>query len=56
MKYSIIVKILHSSNIFLELDDAHSTNTVNDFVSKLSFMVDLNVWSDEIYTSKSPIF
>lgn len=55
MKYSIIVEILHSSNIFLELDDVHSTNTVNDFVSKLPFTVDLNIWGDEIYTSKSPI-
>jgi len=55
MKYSVIVEIPHSSNIFLELDDAYSANTVNDFVSKLPFTVDLNVWGDEIYTSKSPI-
>ena len=55
MKYSVMVEISHSSNIFLELDDAYSVNTVNDFVSKLPFTVDLNVWGDEIYTSKSPI-
>jgi len=55
MKHSVIVEIPHSSNILLELDDAHSPNTVNDFVSKLPFTVDLNVWGDEIYTSKSPI-
>ncbi len=55
MKYLVIVKIPHSSNILLELDDINSPNTVNDFVSKLPFTVDLNVWGDEIYTSKSPI-
>ncbi len=55
MKYSILVEIPNSSNILLELDDAHSPNTVNDFVAKLPFSVDLNVWGDEIYTSKSPI-
>lgn len=50
-----MVEIPHSSNILLELDDTNSPNTVNDFVSKLPFTVDLNVWGDEIYTSKSPI-
>ena len=55
MKHSVIVEIPHSSNILLELDDTNSPNTVNDFVSKLPFTVDLNVWGDEIYTSKSPI-
>ena len=55
MKHSVMVEIPHSSSILLELDDAHSPNTVNDFVSKLPFTVDLNVWGDEIYTSKSPI-
>ena len=55
MKHSVMVEIPHSSNILLELDDTHSPNTVNDFVSKLPFKVDLNVWGDEIYTSKSPI-
>ncbi len=43
MKYSVMVEIPHSSDIFLELDDAHSANTVNDFVSKLPFTIDLNV-------------
>ena len=55
MKHSIIVKIPHSSNIHLELDDSNSPNTVNEFIKKLPFTVDLNVWGDEIYTSKSPI-
>jgi len=55
MKYSVEVKISNSSSIFLELNDAYSPNTVNDFISKLPFTVDLNVWGDEIYTSKSPI-
>ena len=55
MKYYVIVEIPHSSNISLELDDVYSPNTVNDFVSKLPFTIDLNVWGDEIYTSISPI-
>ena len=55
MKHSVIVEIPHSSNILLELDDAYSPKTVNDFIEKLPFTVDLNVWGDEIYTSKSPI-
>lgn len=55
MKYSVILKITNSSNILLELDDSTSPKTVHDFVEKLPFTVDLNVWSDEIYTSKSPI-
>jgi len=55
MKHSVIMKIPHSSNILLELDDSDSPKTVNDFLQKLPFTVDLNVWGDEIYTSKSPI-
>ncbi len=55
MKYFVEVKIPHSSDIILELDDAHSPNTVSDLVKKLPFTVDLNVWGDEIYTSKSPV-
>ena len=55
MKHSVIVEIPHSSNILLELDDSNSPKTVNDFIEKLPFTVDLNVWGDEIYTSKSPI-
>jgi len=55
MKHSVEVRISNSSSIFLELDDTNSPNTVNDFVAKLPFTVDLNVWGDEIYTSKSPI-
>ena len=55
MKYSIEIEIPNSSNILLELDDANSPKTVQDFIEKLPFTVDLNVWGDEIYTSKSPI-
>ncbi|MFB5604262.1 MAG: cyclophilin-like fold protein [Candidatus Nitrosomaritimum aestuariumsis] len=55
MKYSIEIEIPNSSNILLELDDANSPKTVQDFVEKLPFTVDLNDWGDEIYTSKSPI-
>ena len=55
MKYSVILKITTFSNIILELDDSISPKTVHDFVEKLPFTVDLNVWGDEIYTSKSPI-
>ncbi|MBT8243156.1 MAG: hypothetical protein HKP34_05580 [Nitrosopumilus sp.] len=55
MKFSVIVEIPNSSNISLELDDADSPNTVHELIEKLPFTVDLNVWGDEIYTSKSPI-
>jgi len=55
MKYTVQINILNSSTIILELDDANSPKTVNDFIEKLPFTVDLNVWGDEIYTSKSPI-
>ncbi|QMU53679.1 MAG: hypothetical protein GKS07_01385 [Nitrosopumilus sp.] len=55
MKYFVEVKIPHSSDILLELDDTHSPNTVGDLIKKLPFTVDLNVWGDEIYTSKSPV-
>lgn len=55
MKYAVQIKIHNFRNITLELDDAYSPNTVNDFLKNLPFTVDLNVWGDEIYTSKSPI-
>jgi hypothetical protein len=55
MKYFIEIKIPPSSDILLELDDADSPNTVQDLVEKLPFTVDLNVWGDEVYTSKSPV-
>ena len=54
MKHTVHVDV-DTSKIILELDDAHSPNTVNEFVGKLPFTVDLNVWGDEIYSSKSPI-
>ncbi len=55
MKYAVQVKIPNLSLVILELDDANSPKTVNEFIEKLPFTVDLNVWGDEIYTSKSPI-
>ena len=55
MKYSVQIKIPNSSTIIIELDDTNSPKTVNDFVEKLPFTVELNVWGDEIYTSESPI-
>ena len=55
MKHIIQVEISNSPLIILELDDTNSPKTVKDFIEKLPFSVDLNVWGDEIYTSKSPI-
>lgn len=55
MKHTVQIKIPHLKNITLELDDAYSPKTVCDFLKNLPFTVDLNVWGDEIYTSKSPI-
>ena len=55
MKHVIQVKISNLSEILLELDDTYSPKTVDDFIEKLPFTVDLNVWGDEIYTSESPI-
>ena len=54
MKHTVHVDI-DSSKIILELDDSNSPKTVNEFVEKLPFTVDLNVWGDEIYSSQSPI-
>jgi hypothetical protein len=55
MKYVIQVKISNSSEIFLELNDENSPKTVESFLDKLPFTLELNVWGDEIYTSSSPI-
>jgi len=55
MNHIVQVKISNSSLIILELDDTNSPKTVRDFIEKLPFTVDLNVWGDEIYTSESPI-
>ena len=55
MKYIVEIKIPNSSTILLELDDENSPKTVKESIKKLPFTVDLNVWGDEIYTSKSPI-
>ena len=55
MRHTVQVKTPNLSLIILELDDTNSPKTVNDFIEKLPFTVDLNVWGDEIYTSESPI-
>ena len=55
MKHTVKIKIPNMSEVILELDDTHSPKTVSEFVKKLPFTVDLNVWGDEIYTSESPI-
>lgn len=55
MKQKINIKIPNLSDIVIELDDTYSPKTVNDFLKKLPFKVDLNVWGDEIYSSESPI-
>jgi len=55
MKHIVQIKIPNFKIITLELDDTYSPNTVNNFLKNLPFTVDLNVWGDEIYTSKSPI-
>lgn len=55
MKYSVLLKITNISEISLELDDEYSPKTVKSFVDELPFTVKLNIWGDEIYTSKSPI-
>jgi len=55
MKYDVEIKISNSLNILLELDDTNSPKTVNEFIQKLPFTINLNVGGDEVYTSKSPI-
>lgn len=55
MKHVVEVKIPSLPSILFELDDSNSPQTVNDFLLALPFTVDLHVWGDEIYSSKSPI-
>ena len=54
MKYKVELKF-HDSSIDIELDDSNSPKTVKEFLDKLPFRVELNVWGDEIYSSKSPV-
>ena len=55
MKQKIMIKITDSSKIELELDDSKSPKTVKEFLEKLPFTVNLNIWGEEIYASESPI-
>ena len=55
MKHLVMMEIKNSVSVVLDLDDSFSPNTVSEFVNKLPFTVNLNVWGDEIYTSESPI-
>ena len=49
------MEIKNSASAILELDDSFSPKTASDFIDKIPFTVNLNVWGDEIYTSESPI-
>ena len=51
----ISMEIPNISNVTIELDENSSPNTVKQFLIKLPFSVELNVWGDEIYTNESPI-
>ena len=55
MKQEITLKVSNSPIIRIELDDSFSPNTVEEFLRKLPFSVNLNLWGEEIYTSESPI-
>lgn len=55
MKHHVVVEVKNSISAILELDDSSSPQTVSEFIDKLPFTVNLNVWGDEIYTSESPI-
>ena len=55
MKSQIMMEIKNSFSVVLELDDSFSPKTVSDFIDKLPFTVNLNVWGEEIYSSESPI-
>ena len=55
MKHTVQIKIPDSPTIILELDDTNSPKTTHDFIDKLPFTVNLNIWGEEIYTSESPI-
>ena len=51
----IRIEIPNISNVIIELDENFSPNTVKQFLIKLPFSVELNVWGEEIYTNESPI-
>ncbi|MDH3277669.1 MAG: cyclophilin-like fold protein [Nitrosopumilus sp.] len=55
MKYMIQIDIPNSAGVTLELNDENSPKTVKSLLDNLPFILELNVWGDEIYTSSSPI-
>jgi len=55
MKHKILVEIPKLENIILELNDENSPKTVKNFVEKLPFTIEINLWGEEIYTNETPI-
>jgi len=55
MKYMIQIDIPNSTSVILELNDENSPKTVKSFLDHMPFILKLNVWGNEIYTSPSPI-
>ena len=55
MAHKIQLEIPNLPDIKLELDEKDSPKTVQEFLKKLPFTVELNVWGEEIYSSPSPI-
>ncbi len=55
MKKNVLMEIPNLPSVTIELNDKFSPKTVNSFLDKLPFSLELYVWGDEIYTSSSPI-
>ena len=55
MKHTVCVIVQNTPDIILELDDLYSPKTVASVIANLPFVVELNIWGDEIYTSESPV-
>jgi len=55
MKHKILVEIPKLETIILELNDENSPKTVKNFVEKLPFTIEINLWGEEIYTNETPI-